>query len=150
MPLKYTTVDDVNRQLDGRLQIGGNATTLGASIVTPEIVLQIGEQIEDWIDGILRKRYKLPLANIHPTLASIAEAGIACRLLQQYYVGQAPAENVPADSGVCRDYYAKLKLLEKIALPNETLIERSPETVGFQWASIQAGIRNAPSQTVEW
>ena len=148
--MKYTTLDELNRRLDGRLKIGGIASSLGETTITADLVVQVADQVEDMIDGILRSRYVLPLVNVHPLLAGIVEKGVACQVLAQYFVGQGPSDSPPADAFVCTDYRRDLKMLSDIALPGETLVDPEGDIKGWQWSSIQAGPRNAPDATVTW
>jgi phage gp36-like protein len=148
--VKYTSLDELNRRLDGRLKIGGIASSLGETTITADLVVQVADQVEAAIDGILRMRYALPLANAHPLLAGIVEKGVACQVLAQYFVGQSPSDSPPADAFVCSDYRHDLKLLEKIALPGETLVDPDGDIKGWQWSAIAAGPRNPPDALVDW
>lgn len=148
--MKYTTLDELNRRLDGRLKIGGVVSSLGETAITADLVVQVADQIEDMIDGLLRARYQLPLVNAHPVLAGIVEKGVACQLLSQYFVGQGPSESPPSDAFVCSDYRRDLKMLDAIALPGELLIDPEINQKGFTWGSIQSGTRDMPSTTVMW
>jgi phage gp36-like protein len=148
--VKYTTLDELNRRLDGRLKIGGIVSSLGETSITADLVVQVADQIEGLIDGILRMRYQLPLVNAHPFLSGIVEKGVACQLLSQYFVGQGPSESTPSDGFVCSDYRRDLKMLEMIALDGEILIDPETNRQGFSWGSIQSGPRTLPNQTVNW
>jgi hypothetical protein len=150
MPLKYTTLEALNLRLDGRLKIGGNATTLGETAIAPELPLRIAEQIEARIDAILRKRYVLPLSGTHPNLAAIVESGVACQLFSLYYVAQTPSGEAPSDPGICVDYRRMLKELDGIALPGESLKAAEINDLAFRRTESHAGVRNAPSVAVNW
>ena len=147
--MQYTTLDELNRRLDGRLKIGGIASSLGETTITPDLVVQVANQVEDMINALLRSRYTLPLVNSHPLLAGVVEKGVACQLLSQYFVGQGPSESPPADAFVCSDYRRDLKMLSDIALPGETLLDPDDYIKG-QWQSIQSGPRNLPDTLVSW
>ena len=148
--MNYTTLDELNRRLDGRLKIGGVVSSLGETAITAELVVQVADQVEDLIDGMLRMRYQLPLLNVHPFLAGIVEKGVACQLLSQYFVGQGPSESPPSDAFVCSEYRRDLKLLSTIGLGGEILIDPEINQQAFTWGSIQAGPRDAPGSTVLW
>nr|WP_277874210.1 phage protein Gp36 family protein [Nodosilinea sp. FACHB-131] len=123
---------------------------MGETTITGDLVIQVVEQVEDLIDGLLRRRYQLPLAGTHPFLAGIVEKGCACQLLAQYFVGQSPSESPTGDGAVCADYRRDLKLLEMIALDGELLADPTANQKGLEWGSIQSGPRNDPTQTVVW
>ncbi len=148
--MKYTTLDELNRRLDGRLKIGGVVSSLGETAITADLVVQVADQIENLIDGMLRMRYQLPLVGLHPFLAGIVEKGVACQLLSQYFVGQGPSEGPPSDAFVCSDYRRDLKLLDAIALGGEILLDPEINQKGFSWGSIQSGPRDTPGVTVLW
>jgi hypothetical protein len=148
--MQYTTLDELNRRLDGRLKIGGNVSSLGETTITAELVVQVADQIEDLINGVLRRRYRLPLLYAHPFLTGIVEKGCACQLLAQYFVGQSPSDSPPSDGAVCADYRRDLKMLDDLALDGEILLDPMVNRQGFEWGSVQGGPRDMPAVSVEW
>ena len=150
MTLKYTTLDNINRRLHGRSQIGGNVSVLGGNSITSDLVLQIGEQIEGEMDAILRVRYQLPLKNEQPFLAGIVEAGVICQIHRQYYVAETPAAEGPSDINICIDYRRMLKTLKTAVLPDEELIQPAAQNQPFLYGNSFSGSRDAPSESVEW
>jgi hypothetical protein len=144
--MKYTTVEAINRRLNGRLQIGGNANSVGTTTVTVDLVLQVGDQIESEIDAILRQRYRLPLLYTHPVLASVVEHGVACQLLSHYQVGATndDEKSIPA----CYEFKRLRKELLNLSLAGEVWVGDPREPLNRSGAF--AGTLGTPSKTVTW
>lgn len=146
MSLKYTTIEAVNRRLNGRLSIGGNATTMGATVVSPDLAGQIIEQIEARMDAALRKQYRLPLVGTHPTLAEIAEHGAVCQLLNQYQAGGQEGETIWS----CQEFASLMETINDMPLPGETTLAESDGLAAQTQAGAFAGIANDAPTVVEW
>lgn len=146
MHLKYTTVEAVNRRLNGRLTIGGNKTTMGGTVVSGDLAVQIIEQIEARIDGALRQYYELPLDNAHPQLAEIAELGAVCHLINQYQVGGKTNEAIWA----CTEFDKLMGELADVALSDETWLSAGASPAGQSQAGAFAGYAKDAAVTVDW
>lgn len=84
----YTTTQQIAKRLDNRLQLGGNALTFGYVVVDPDLITQIGGQVEARVNAKLRQIYSLPLtSNNHPELASIVEKMAVSELVNVYFSG---------------------------------------------------------------
>ena len=153
MALKYTTSDAIQRRLDGRLQVDGQQTTWGDSVISSELVEQIGEQVEAKIDEILRRKWVMPLTGTHPQLAMIVELGCVCQLLSQHFLSQTPSETGGYTPQACSLYKAEIKGLSDLMLPGETLLQPATQTsTGRVYASQAIAVRGvAPDvKAVEW
>lgn len=88
MVLIYTTEAAIARRLKGRLQIGGTASPFGEQVIDPDLITQIGEQVEARVNAKLKQIYKFPLVSTsHPELASIVEKMAIAELVPVYFSG---------------------------------------------------------------
>ncbi|MEO0537527.1 MAG: hypothetical protein AAF215_27160 [Cyanobacteria bacterium P01_A01_bin.123] len=153
MALKYTTSDAIQRRLDGRLQVDGQATSWGDSVISAELVEQVGGQVEAKIDEILRRKWVMPLTGTHPQLAMIVELGCVCQLLSQHFLSQTPSETGGYTPQACSLYKAEIKGLSDLMLEGETLLQPATQTAtGRVYSSQAIAHRLIPSevQDVKW
>ena len=95
MPLIYTTTHAIARRLQGRLNVPTNgfsepwAKNLGEMVANEELIGQIGEQKEAYVNSILRRIYVFPLALVEQDtraiLSEIIENLIVADLMGVYY-----------------------------------------------------------------
>ena len=95
MALTYTTTQAIARRLQGRLNIPTNGfaepwtKNLGEMVANEELISQIGEQKEAYVNSILRRIYTFPLALVErdtrAILAEIVENLIVADLMGVYY-----------------------------------------------------------------
>ena len=95
MALTYTTTQAIARRLQGRLNIPTNGFSepwtknLGEMVANEDLISQIGEQKEAYVNSILRRIYVFPLSLIEQDtraiLAEIVENLIVADLMGVYY-----------------------------------------------------------------
>ncbi len=105
--MKYTTVDDIARRLRGRLNISetlptdANITTalgygnvVAGNTVDPELITQIAEQKESYIDLILSQIYVMPLQLSNEItiniIKDISESLTISSIIQVHFEGTSP------------------------------------------------------------
>lgn len=140
--MRYTTLEAINRRLNGRLQVGGNGNAIGTTTVTADLVIQTAGQIESEMEALLRQRYQLPLLFDHPVLAAIVEHGVCCQLLNQYQVG---ATDDKKTSPACAEFKRLMDSIYDLVLAGEIWVgqpTRQPSSF--------AGNLGIPDQPVIW
>lgn len=99
--MKYTTPEHIYRKIKTRLDVdvasfGGVPSTLFPGVadsatkmpVDPELVEDIAEEIEGWLDLLLMQLYEFPLqSEEHSTLRSIVTNLTVAELLRNYFQG---------------------------------------------------------------
>jgi len=114
MVLTYTTVEAIALRLRGRLSVSASPGNFGPVQVDPQLIDQVGTQVESRINAQLSKVYRLPLRAAHPILASITEKGVLCELLAVHSVIPDQASGGVAASYrdlACRQFDAELQAL---------------------------------------
>lgn len=113
--MQYTTVDDIARRLRGRLIISetipedanitqalGYGNVVAGNTVDPELVTQIADQKDSYIDLILGQVYKMPLKLTSSVtfniLKDISESLTISSLIQVHFEGTSPVIQA-SDSG---------------------------------------------------
>lgn len=119
MPLTYTTVDAISRRLQGRLHINTNTPTLGGQSVSPELIKQVGEQVEGYINLHLGQVYELPLQNRHEVLADVAESLVISKLLEVHFQGGSFAQPASDVGGAAMDLRRNGERMLQLLLPQE-------------------------------
>lgn len=147
MALIYTTIDAIEKRLQGWAEVYGPPTAFGASQVNGGLLTQIAEQNEAKVSRVLGKRYQLPLSGTYPELASVVEKLTICELIGQLYAGQDASEKGGYGALMCAQGKAELKALEDIVLPDEV---PQPGELSANNAFSFSGVRAAPEVTVEW
>lgn len=104
MPLKYTTTEKIARRLRGRLNIEdspavstvigsrlGYGDAIGGQLVDPQLLEQMGEQKEAYIDLILNQIYEVPLSLSHPItqniMSEITECLVVSAVMKVHFQG---------------------------------------------------------------
>ena len=105
MALRYTTEEAVFNRLRGRLT-SDSVFTQGTVDVDPQLIEQVGGQVESRVDAQLSAIYQMPLTLTNTRdrqlMASIVEKLVCCELLPIYY--PAPLD----DGGGNFDNYARM------------------------------------------
>lgn len=156
MVLKYTTVEAIERRLDGRIKFDGYQEDFGGTTICSDLVEQIGQQIEAKVNEVLGRRWVMPLKwmptelqSTHPQLSMLVESGVVCQILSQYYLDQMPSEQGGNTPSICKIYFNELKVLQTIMLEGETLIQPSNHTAYGRPFSGQAVAERNVSQAVQ-
>ena len=140
--MKYTTLEAINRRLNGRLQVGGNGNTMGTPTVTSDLVLQVADQIESEMEALLRQRYRLPLLSTHPVLAALVEHGVCCQLLNQYQVGASDEQKTTPS---CGEFKRLMGAINDLVLVGEVWVAQPTRQ-----PSAFAGSLGIPPQSITW
>jgi len=92
----YTTIEKINTRLKQRLQLGGNATAFGKSVISNPEIEQIANQVEARVNLRLKAKYKLPLKltdnDAKEGIASAVEKLVACDILAPNFTGMEPSD----------------------------------------------------------
>lgn len=86
--MKYTDVNRITQKLNTRLKLASDVlfpTNTLQQEVSPELVLIVAEEKENYLDLILGQIYELPLLNNHPVLADIIEGFVIADLITVYF-----------------------------------------------------------------
>ena len=86
--LTYTTTEAVGRRLRGRLETDGPLLAYGNPVVDPDLIEQVGAQVESRVEAKLRTVYKLPFKSVSPIVASIVEKLILCELIPVHFAAE--------------------------------------------------------------
>ena len=82
----YTTATAIERRLKGRLTTGA-AAAFGVGTIDGDLLTQVLDQQEAYINGRLATRYALPVTSsaLLPLLAEIAELLVICKVLPIHF-----------------------------------------------------------------
>lgn len=160
--MKYTTFEKLERKLRGRLkivEIQDNPLYPSTSLqqeVDPDLVEDVIEEQENFLDLILEQIYILPLKNNHPILTDIINNLVMAEILKVHFQGQGLA-NVGSDlSGLARDTkmeaYNKLAMLTvgyQVFIPNQQIIIKPQGMTEYRKIVLQGeSLRIAPPEKV--
>jgi hypothetical protein len=122
--LTYTDTDAIERRLVGRLTIGGPQSAYAKQSVDPNLLAQIGMQVEAKINASLSAMYVFPLklTDSRPLLSAIAEKGVVCELADVHFFNS--EEGTSYGTQMCKQFHADLSAIVegKITLPGESFI----------------------------
>lgn len=110
----YTTTDAIARRLRGRLTTGA-ATAFGVSQIEADLLTQVLDQTEAYIDARLATRYTLPITSsrLLTILAEITELLVICRVMPIHYANTEESEDGGYGAIACKQGEAMLaKLLD--------------------------------------
>lgn len=147
MALIYTSVEAIEKRLQGWAEVNNPPSAFGASQVDSELILQVAEQNEAKVNRVLGKRYQMPLIGTYPELASVVEKLTICELVGQLYAGQEPSEPGGYGALMCSQGKAEFKALASLILPDETPLVNDLSAVT---TTVFSGSRKLPNQTVTW
>lgn len=130
MALTYTTIAAIQNRLSTRLQLSGVGQPYGKTVVSADLLEQLGTQVEAKVNATLRSVYKYPLDAIaatntesRPILAAIVEKGVICELADVHFFHTEEGSSYGHE--MCQAFADELEALKKrlFRLPGEEWLE---------------------------
>lgn len=91
---KYVSITSIARKLKGRLKLSGNDEFYPVELVEEELIDDVVEEREDYVDLILGQIYELPLSQPQPTVKNIVENLVMSDLLEYSNVNGAGGQDL--------------------------------------------------------